>query len=298
MDTMVASARTGVQFRAGLFALALLACFHARAELVSIPYVDFDGTPRFVEADLTEPAGGRAAKSPALVILHHRGGWGAGTTRQYAQLAAQRGAVALELRMFDRTPANPLRHLSQAYAALAFLAGKPGVDGTRISVIGMSYGASLAIYAATTWAAQRFGTPGLKFDRHAGLYPTCFFHEGIIRRDPKIGARLRDFGFADDFHDRWLASPVRIYQAADDTFEDSDPAACGKFVAAIADPDSRKRFEVVVWPGASHGWDIAGSATYFDPLGCRFRGCEVRRVHDPSVTARTQQDLVKFLGLD
>lgn len=206
--------------------------------------------------------------------------------------------MALELRMFNGVPDNPLRYMSQTYAALAFLAQRPGVDGSRISVMGLSYGASLTIYAATTWAADRFGTPGLKFNKHVSLYPTCFFHEGIIKRDPKIIARLKNFGFPEEFHDRWLASPVRIYQAGDDTYEDSDPTACAKFVAAIADLDSRKRFEVMVLPGATHGWDISGSATYFDPLGCRFRGCEVKRAYNPDVTAKTKQDLLRFLELE
>lgn len=264
----------------------------------TVAYTDFDGTQRNVDAVVSEPASGAGgAKVPAVVILHSRAGWPPGFTHQYAELFSQHGAVAVELKMFDGTPANPLRYLSQVYATLNQLAGRQDVDRSRIYVMGMSYGASLSIYAATSWAAERYGKPGLRFAKFASLYPTCFFHEGIVARDSKIAQRMKGFGFPDDFHDRWQDAPVRIFQGADDRYDDADPKACEKFVQRIPDPTARTRFDVTVWPGATHGWDQPGSKTVFDPLGCRFKGCDASFAFNGEVAQKTKAELLGFFSM-
>lgn len=276
---------------------ALVACGVVHAAELSIPYVDHKGVPQSVSAVLTLPSAADSAKRAAIILLHSQTGWRRGATHQYAEFFSAKGALTLEPKMFDDKPDTPMNYLAQLYAELDMLASRPDVDASRIFVMGQSYGASLAIYAAAQWSAERFGKPGQRFAGHAALYPTCFFHEGIVKRDEKITARMKSFGFQEDFHDRWLDAPVQIFQGADDRYED-DPRSCEKFVQNIPDIQAQAHFKVTVWPSATHGWDRQVTRTTFDPLGCRFKGCEVTFAYNADADRQTYAELTAFFGLE
>lgn len=278
----------------GISILIACGCLHA-ADL-SIPYVDHKGIAQSVSAVLTVPNVADNAKRPAIIVLHSQAGWKRGATQQYAELFSTYGALTLESKMFDDKPDTPMNYLAQLYAELDMLASRPDVDPSRIFVMGQSYGASLAIYAAAQWSAERFGKPGRHFAGHAALYPTCFFHEGIVKRDAKITARMKGFGFPEDFHDRWLDAPVQIYQGAEDRYED-DPKACEKFVQSIPDTKAQAHFKVTVWPGTTHGWDRQVTRSVSDPLGCRFKGCEVTFAYNAESDKQSKAELSAFFGL-
>lgn len=52
------------------------------------------------------PQSSAPAKAPALVILHHAGGFDAGTTAQHARFFADKGFVTLEPVLFERPTAR------------------------------------------------------------------------------------------------------------------------------------------------------------------------------------------------
>jgi len=69
--------------------------------------------------------------------------------------------------------------LPDAFAALAFLAARPGVDARRIGIMGFSWGGVVSMLSATRTANQTFGRPDLAFAAHAPLYPVCWVYNRV-----------------------------------------------------------------------------------------------------------------------
>ena len=104
----------------------------------------------------TPAAGTAGARSPAFLVLH---GFGSnkrgGVSAAMARLLAAWGYVALR---FDfrgcgdsegpRGRVICLEQVEDTRHALSYLAGRPDVDPRRIGVIGNSFGAAVAVYAA------------------------------------------------------------------------------------------------------------------------------------------------------
>jgi dipeptidyl aminopeptidase/acylaminoacyl peptidase len=102
------------------------------------------------------PDGDAARPRPAFLVLH---GFGSnkdsGGTVATARLYASLGYVALRFDMRGcgesegpRGRVICLEQVEDTKSALAFLAGRPGVDPQRIAVSGQSFGAAVAIYTA------------------------------------------------------------------------------------------------------------------------------------------------------
>jgi hypothetical protein len=102
------------------------------------------------------PDGDAARPRPAFLVLH---GFGSnkdsGGTVATARLYASLGYAALRFDMRGcgesegpRGRVICLEQVEDTRNALAFLAGRPGVDPQRIAVSGQSFGAAVAIYAA------------------------------------------------------------------------------------------------------------------------------------------------------
>ena len=273
-----------------LVTVLVLTCrAHAQVE-VKIPFVDEAGKSTAFEAVLQVPGG--AQKSPAVIILHHAGGGGHGTTTQYASLLAGNGFVTLEPRLFNVGPDPRRRYLQEVFESLRFLAEHPAVDRNRISVMGLSYGANQTIVAATSWAHKRHGREGLQFRSHVALYPTCWRFTASIRRT--LPARFRGQA-PEDLADAWVGSPLLILTGTLDDYDDRDRNACQEFIDALPDPKQRSVSRVVQFEGATHGWDQV-SRSFYEPVACKGRGCTNHNVHNPEVTARGQQEVLRFLS--
>jgi dienelactone hydrolase len=134
--------------------LAVSSLAQAQEAVIDLRFLGNDGEQVTIEAAITLPAKSAVQKWPAIVILHHAGGWGAGTTAQYAAFLASQGFVALEPRMFntDGEREDTYRHMPTVFGSLAYLAGRPDVDDKKIALMGLSYGALLSLYAGTAWA--------------------------------------------------------------------------------------------------------------------------------------------------
>lgn len=262
-------------------------------ETVTFAYTELNGSKQQVEAVLRLPSTPMGKR--AVIVLHHGGGWSQGTTQQYGELFQRNGVVSLDLKMFDPRPDNPQKHLAQVFGAVSYLASRTDVDPAQISVMGLSYGGAISLYAATAWAHSTYAAPGLKLRSVAALYPTCFFHEGLAKGELRMVRRMDSFGFPADFYDRWIGIPAKIYIGGKDDYESQDPQSCSSFVSAVKDVTQRKLFAVELYPEAKHGWDHGRTYSFYEPIACKGRGCQNTNQSDPELTERVKANLLEFL---
>lgn len=260
-------------------------------EIVALPYQD-QGRERRVEAVLTRP--GVASNGKAVVILHHSGGWGAGTTRQYAEYLAAAGFTTLEPRMFNVRNDRFTPYLPQVFASLGYLGSLPGMDKEQISVMGLSFGGMLAVFTAAESVNAEFNTSGLRFARHAPFYPSCWLYAAVINRSlPRILAR--GFQFDPAALDRFVGRPMKIFSGAQDDYDSRDAQACHAMKASMKDEQQKSLTQVVVYSDATHGWDQP-SIDFNEPVfGCKGTGCRIAIRANPAVTRQAMEELLEFL---
>lgn len=276
---------------------AVLAAFsHAQAQqaVVDVSFAGNDGEQITIEATLTAPEKPAAQKRPAIVILHHAGGWGAGTTAQYASYLASQGFVTLEPRMFrsDGAREDTYRHMPTVFGSLAYLAKRPDVDDKKIALMGLSYGAVLSLYAGTTWARAKYPLGELRYAAIAPFYPLCWVGKAYISRT--IG-KWKNKAYPESFMDQWAGTPLAIFAAGADDYESKDPKACTDFAASIPDEKQRSLTQIHLYPAATHGWDHGKTYTFFDRTACKGSGCNNTNESNPEVTQKAKADLLKFL---
>ena len=269
--------------------IAVLACSVQAQEIIKYEYTDADGKRDTVEAVVRTPK--TDANKRAVVILHHAGGWGSGTTAQYADLLSSNGFVTIEPRLFNTRPKHTSEYVGQVFGALNYLSTLATVDPAQISVMGLSYGANLTVIAATEWSNKKFTDGAKRFKSYAAFYPVCWAHAATIKR---TAPRSRASKFPDDVEDKWVGSPMKIFAGSDDDYEGRDPKSCTEFIEAIPDVKQRSVSSVNLYQGATHGWDQV-SQSFMEPVACKGKGCVNNNVHNPEVTARAKEDLLKFL---
>lgn len=272
-----------------LTCLLLLSISSQAQEIRTIPVKDETGRDSKFEAVFQVPSG--ATDAPAVVILHHAGGWGHGTTSQYASFLAKQGFVTLEPRLFNVGPDPRRRYLPEVFASLKLLGEHPAVDRKRISVMGLSYGANQSILSATAWAQKRFGVEGLRYRSHIAIYPTCWAFTAAIGRT--LPARFR-VDRPEDFADSWVGSPLLVLTGTLDDYDDRDREACHGFISAIPDERQRSVSRVIQYEGATHGWDQQ-TRSFYEPGACKGKGCTNNNVSNPDITVQGMQDLLRFL---
>lgn len=202
---------------------------------------------------------------PAIVMMHGRAGaysslangvYDASTLskrhKAWGALWASRGYVALMVDGFgprgypagfprfsyDNRPAElnevTVRPLD-AYGALAFLRARNDVDGARIGLQGWSNGGSATIAAM---AAGSGFTPASQkgFAAALSFYPAC--------------------GLKGAFENGYTPyAPVAVFMGTAD--EEVSPQRCEKFV--MASRAQRGDIEIMLYPGATHGFDDPGA---------------------------------------
>lgn len=261
---------------------------------VDLRFSGNDGEQVTVEAAITLPTKSVGQKRPAVVILHHAGGWGAGTTAQYATFLASHGFVALEPRMFnaDGEREDTYRHLPTVFGSLAYLAKRPDVDEKKIALMGLSYGAMLSIYAGTSWARAKYPLGELRYAAIASFYPLCWVGKAYVSRT--IG-RWKNRAYPESFMDQWAGIPLAIFAGGADSYDSKDPKACTDFVASIPDEKQRSLTQVHLYPAATHGWDHGRTYSFFSRTACKGSGCDNTNESNPEVTQAAKNDLLKFL---
>jgi len=276
--------------------LAVSSVVQARQSVVDMNFAGNEGERIMKEATLTLPETQVGKKRPAIVILHHGGGWGAGTTTQYASFLASHGFVTLEPRMFNSAgdSGDTYRHMPTVFGSLTYLAKRPEVDDKRIALMGLSYGAVLSLYAGTTWARTKYPTGDLRYAAIASFYPPCWIGKAYISRTMTIGV-WKNRAYPESLMDQWGAIPLGIFAGGADDYNSKDPQACTDFVASIPDEKQRSLTQVYLYPAATHGWDHGRTYTRFSRSACKGTGCDNTNESNPEITQKGKSDLLKFL---
>lgn len=274
--------------------VAVSSCAFAQSTIVSFGFAGNEGSEKSIEAVLTLPPKGTSDKRPAIVILHHAGGWGAGTTTQYANFLSSHGFVTLEPRMFnvDGEKEDTYAHMPGVFGSLAYLAKHADVDDKKIALMGLSYGALLSLYAGTEWAQQKYQPGAHRYAAIASFYPLCWVVKAYVTRS--IG-KWKNRAYPESMMDKWTGIPTMIFAPGMDDYESRDARSCEDFVASIPDAKQKSLTSVQVYPGATHGWDHGRTYTFFARTACKGVGCNNTNESNPAVTEQAKNDLLKFL---
>jgi dienelactone hydrolase len=282
---MAAKARS---FKAALSVLAVALAFPAFAEPVEFHGARGSGFPwaEQVSADLVVPQGdGRRA---AVVILHGSGGID-GRGAFHAVELHRRGLATLEVLMFapgGRPREGHHVNLTHAYGALKYLAGRGDIESAQIMVMGFSFGANLALRAASAVSHDAFADDlgGLRFAGHAAFYPSCWTHARLQTnpRHPHFGA-----------FNRLTGAPILILAGGQDDY--GPPDDCPRFTEMLRKAPGA-RIELEFYPDATHGWDGQTGRERFihDAMAFEGRGGRVRLTPDPQVAAHSRDRMAAF----
>ncbi|WP_431855519.1 dienelactone hydrolase family protein [Azospirillum sp.] len=216
-------------------------------ELVTFPSKDADVRAEgatALQGRIMRPAG--TGPFPAVVMLHGCSGlftkagalsarhlWWARTLRDQGYLVLMvdsfgpRG-IAEQCTQTERRVRASVERKRDAWGALDFLRRRPDVQGERIAVVGWSHG------GGTVLTAYEAETDGAGFRGGVAFYPGC----RVALRDPE-----------------WEpGGPLLILIGEDDDWTPAEPCQ------ELAGRDSVKdRLELVVYPGAHHGFDLPAS---------------------------------------
>ena len=275
-------------------AALLMASSCAQQPIVEVPVAAVGGGDgsRRVEALVRQPSvGSGQTKYPAVILLHSSWGWADPHegVQVYAEALSSAGYVTLEPRMFPGVGGNgtPSSYLPEFFGVLRYAATRPDVDPNRIAVAGFSFGGMLLLIAATKWANESYLNVSPRVAAYAPFYPVCWLLKANVKGKPSpvpTNAWLE-----------WTGAPVKIFAGGKDDYDDRDPNACQEAIDSLPE-SARKSFSVKVYASATHGWDQRRSATFYEPLACKGRGCNNSNLPDAQVTRQSIKDLIEFLG--
>jgi dienelactone hydrolase len=224
-----------------------------------------------------------AGKVPAVVLMHGTGGIMRDREPAWAQRLNGLGIAAFYVDSFSgrgvKAPnyagsANfiaTVAHVVDAYQALLVLAHHPGIDASRVVVMGFSRGGEVAL--TSMFDRFRLGSlddTSLRFAGHIAFYPYCALHyrgKGVTS-----APLLMLLGGADD-----VASPEACHRQADWL-------------------GTRTSVRTVTFPAANHDFDLS-TGIGFDSKIVGIRACEAEYDVD-SMTARYWWESVSIGSAD
>ncbi|MEM6761820.1 MAG: dienelactone hydrolase family protein [Pseudomonadota bacterium] len=218
--------------------------------------VNDDPPPTAAHVTFT-PAVGASAQNPApaVILLHGAGGVSRAREGRYARELAAQGVAVAVIDIFrarqSRSFIQRLIHvteamaLADAFATKAWLAARPDIDGSRIAIMGFSYGGMSATYAAYRQVVETYGAE--PFAAHVAYYGPCI-------------ARFEDVSTT--------SAPVLMLWGDQDDIMDAQ--ACEATAADLREGGSDVTIERY---DAMHRWD-GGNRRWRAPThiaDCRFR---------------------------
>lgn len=227
--------------------------------------------PQAAQGRLFMPASASAAAPvPAVIFLHGAGGISQARELTYARQLAARGVAALAIDVFGARRERASRfidrimeiteamYLADAYAGLAMLAERSDIDAGRVALIGFSYGAMAATYAAYRQVADSYAPAGPRFAAHVAFYGPCI-------------AQFRD--------STTTGAPLLMLYGERDAIV--DPERCARTAGELEDGGSTVR--ITAFPNGAHQWD---GRTGERMIGRNIAACDFIVTADGSVSHR------------
>ena len=135
-----------------------------------------------------------------------------------------------------------------AYQALKLAARNPRIDRERIAILGWSKGGTVADWTSREWYRKRLSDEGLRFAAHVAFYPWCGEQPSSIKP---------------------TSAPLLFLTAELDDWSGS--ALCRRHVARLV--RAGQEADIVVYPGAHHGFDYAGSFRSYQAEAINWSNC-------------------------
>jgi dienelactone hydrolase len=261
-----------------------------KAEVGPMPDLEFK-TAAAPTPDFSQPwtntiwsgGGSASAKAPGVVVLHTCGGISQHIQDWSQQLLKAGFAVlpvdALRGRRADCGSPSAIsngRYVKDALDALVALGAHPGVDPSRLTVLGFSKGAMMAMWLGSSAVAKtiRPDAPPVKaavaFYAFCGLGPTKGRPQGIQIVQPD--------------NDR----PLLVLMGDKDN--ETPPTSCLELLPKLKAGGSPVEWHV--YPGATHAWDSADKNGHSKT---DFKGDKITYQFDPVATADSQRRVIQFL---
>ena len=194
-------------------------------------------------------------KLPAVLILH--GSSGVDSRGDFYEQALNAAGIAtLQIDMWEarnvsgltNRPELPVFTYPDAFSALAFLSKQPGIDPTRIGVLGFSWGGVVSLGASEQLYAAMFGN-GLKFKAHVANYPVCYGANNAALTAP-LGVTPAQAGTQ---YINLTGAPVLIQIGSKDGY-DNGTAHCVRLAESV-NPSNSNAVRVNQYEGDQHAWD-------------------------------------------
>ena len=199
---------------------------------------DKNGTPATIGGELRLPPS--RERVPAVILVHGSGGIGTNVDR-WAQELNGIGVAAFLLDTFtgrgitetvtDQERVGHLTMIADAYRALALLSKHPGIDPSRIALMGFSKGGAVALAASLTRFQRMHSQPGVEFAAYIPFYAPCFI---TYIDDSQVSDR-----------------PIRLFHGSADDYVPVAP--CREYVERLR--ALGKDIQLTEYPGVRHSFD-------------------------------------------
>jgi dienelactone hydrolase len=255
-------------------------------------------TPLKVKGKLTLPVdwhrglcGRHKHAVPAVVILHGSGGVDF-RGNFYAEALNATGMATLEIDMWEargidspaERPPHPAYTYPDAFGALAFLSTYPGIDATRVGVLGFSWGGVMSVASATEGVVAQFGGGVLRFKAHAAHYPVCYAYNSPYVPGSQFGTHAGN---------PLTGAPILIQIGEEDDY-DMGSGPCQALKASLVASEQRL-VSIVAYDGAAHAWDrLLVPTEVEDSFAHRGAGGVVRMVPDVAAAYQARDRVVRF----
>ena len=187
---------------------------------------------------------------PLVVIMHTIGGYYDENEGWFARELNKKGYATAEVDSFTPRDARNMvktggqwispTMISDAHHVLASLTAHPRVDTNHAAIVGFSQGGEAAHLAAFKRLADRMLPDGPRFAAHVPFYPPC----GVTANPTSNG---------------YSGAPVLMLLAEKD--DAGPPGKCREIVDLYKRRGLPAPVDIVVYPGAYHGWTHPGNKT-------------------------------------